>query len=259
MNKYLIISIITIGMYSCNSKNTPPKGFPDEKMMTNILIDFHTIEAVMNNNPNSYNLDKTIIAGYYKQLFLKYDLTKEKFDAIMAWYADHPEIYNNIYAQVIATLSVLEAETQTQSKAYADSIEINSPKITNLWKDSTQYNCPLPDSIDKRIPFHIPVDSLKNGFYKLTAYYTFRKEDLSIKNQAMLIPMYADRTVDTIFIDIRKSFKRTSLDFVVDSLKPMPIINFSGFLLIQQSRTKPHVNIDGIEFQHIPQKELLNR
>ena len=47
---------------------------------------------------------------YYRDVLVKHNLTKDKFDTIISWYTAHPKLYLEVYDDVISMLSEKEAE-----------------------------------------------------------------------------------------------------------------------------------------------------
>jgi hypothetical protein len=99
--------LIFIIFQACSSKQEQDQGpvLPKEKMVS-ILTDVHIAEAVV--NARSFPLDTSVLLfrNIENQLLAKHHVTRPQFDSSYQWYARHVEEYQDLYAQVIDSLSL---------------------------------------------------------------------------------------------------------------------------------------------------------
>lgn len=253
-NSTFLTSICLLFILGACSDGVPGQ-YPDREKMTDILVDVHIAEAMLSNQQNirmssGENQNNTI----YKSVLQKYGITKMEFDSALVWYAAHPKIYMKLYNDVIAKLSDMEAQAQSDLSKQEEKNKAMVEKMTikSLWKDSTKISYPYADSVDTKFPFDIATDSIKLGQLKFMATYKCQKEDLTYNLQMWLITCYADKSADTIKTEIIKSLPGSSTS-VTTNLKPdKQLVQIKGYLLHHKDTEKPKVSIESIQLEHIP-------
>ncbi|MDD4553125.1 MAG: DUF4296 domain-containing protein [Bacteroidales bacterium] len=72
--------------------------------MVLILSDVHVVEAalVMERNEGIQKTDNS--AFYYRKIFEKYHITRNRYDQSLAYYRQDPEFFSNMYGEVIRNL-----------------------------------------------------------------------------------------------------------------------------------------------------------
>jgi uncharacterized Fe-S radical SAM superfamily protein PflX len=107
-NLYYIVLLITVLTFSCQNKN---KYILTEEKFVDILVDIHIADAFYSNNQyGKYKLSEIDSAVYYKVIFEKYNIEKERFDSTLSTYTKQPELMVSIYDQVIDKLKKIETE-----------------------------------------------------------------------------------------------------------------------------------------------------
>ena len=71
--------------------------------MTELLVDIHTTEGVMQVAGYNYGHDNEVKAIYAKVLE-KHGVTQAQFDSSIVWYTDHPQYFQRVYPKVIKQL-----------------------------------------------------------------------------------------------------------------------------------------------------------
>jgi hypothetical protein len=100
----ILFCFLLVACSGNDEKKIPDSVLPKEKM-TEVLVDIHLLEAVL--NLNAGNINKDNIQGI--DLFKKHNITKKKFDDSYAFYTENPEILTEIYDMVLNELSKLQA------------------------------------------------------------------------------------------------------------------------------------------------------
>lgn len=72
--------------------------------MVLILSDVHVVEAalVLERNEGIQKADQS--AFYYRKIFEKYHITRNRYDQSLAYYRQDPEFFSNMYGEVIRNL-----------------------------------------------------------------------------------------------------------------------------------------------------------
>lgn len=76
-----------------------PIGIAGKKEMTAILVDVHLTEAAVGQK-YSYN-DNATKRAYFESVFEKHGITRDDFNASLEWYAQHPRLLTEVYADVV--------------------------------------------------------------------------------------------------------------------------------------------------------------
>lgn len=109
---YVIIIYLLIGTtISCKEKEEikVPDNILSKEKMTNVLTDFHIMEAAMNLNlMQDGNFSRDTI-GFYT-IFSNNKITKAEYKESFEFYSAHPELLNEIYEGVLTELSKKQAE-----------------------------------------------------------------------------------------------------------------------------------------------------
>ena len=88
------------------------KGTPIIKKdrMVEILADIHLVQAVLDQEPMFPQGAKR--EYYYCNIFERHEVTEEEFDSAITWYAANMDIFEQVYAEVIARLEREKAELE---------------------------------------------------------------------------------------------------------------------------------------------------
>jgi hypothetical protein len=104
--------IILVGMvfFSCSKKPVDiPETVLSREEMVSVLVDIHLAQALVGinqfNDSLHYNLN-----DYLSSVFQMHHLTREKYARSLEFYTDHPELLDEMYADVINELSKKQSE-----------------------------------------------------------------------------------------------------------------------------------------------------
>lgn len=249
--QYLFFAVLLF-LISCNVKDRVPGHIPSKKKMTDLLVDIHLADNVINIDGIS---QKNKQLGYYRYVLDRQGVTQAEFDSALSWYSAHPKVYLEVYDNVIEILTEKEADLQQAIKAGEQLKKDSIDKIKDLWTDVREFRLPLHDTLDATIPFSIPLDSLKNGKLKLSTWITYKKDDLGKKDELVLITCYADSTRDTLRTNIVKAFTRVNAAVTQNLKQDTAVVLLEGFLLFHESKSKRHLSIEQVSLEHIPQSD----
>ena len=100
---------------SCSSSvEIPSDVLPKEKMIE-VLTDVQQAEALIQFSALERNdSTRTIAYGYYKSVFEKNKITAEQFRKSFTFYANHLDMMDKMYEEVLVNLSKREAEINNE-------------------------------------------------------------------------------------------------------------------------------------------------
>jgi hypothetical protein len=115
MKKWAYIFCLVILVASCSRiLSSKPSGTFSEEQMVDILIDIHLTEAtirIANDSIGRLN-DTTDLRKRFARVFSKNDVNPDQFNSSLNYYLEHIELLDNIYKDVIARLSEMDAALQ---------------------------------------------------------------------------------------------------------------------------------------------------
>lgn len=100
---FLILSFVMIFL-SCQKNNIPEGVLPKEKIIP-ILVDIHIADANLSVSRLFKKMDDEKMKLYYQSVLDKHKISKEELKMNMAYYVEHGDIYNEIYEEVIISLT----------------------------------------------------------------------------------------------------------------------------------------------------------
>ncbi len=244
---------IALGLFliACNP-NRVPKGFPKKDEFAKILADVHHAEATINQLRISNRGLDTSVNHYYHHVLDKHKLTQQKFDTIVNWYLSHPALYQEVYDKVIALLAEEEAQNEREIKILDEEKEkIRKEKLArNIWKGDKSYFINTTDTIDKRVPFIIGVDTIEAKGYTFSAFYQFMKESKVKESLLKVIAMYADSSMDTVTYSLPITHNNTKAELAIGFDTDKKILKLEGFLMDHDTLEQIRARINNIEFEY---------
>ncbi len=262
---YYIVLLLVLAGCSLNAKR--PNFVPEKKEMAQLLAEIYQVEGAISQSGRSFNRndDKTI--GYYKDILDEYNLTKLEFDSAVSWYSSNPDLFSEVYDDVISILSkqdaLLKKEIADKSKEKKEAIE-DIPNVKDLWKMARNYTLPLSeaDSIDVFFPFKISIDSIQSGILRLNAGYTLIKGNELDSALLKMYVYYADSTADTLQYCIKKTFKKQIGNVSQTIPEGKVLIGIEGLLFDHDTTKVSNVEIDDVKLTLLPKlgaAELIKR
>jgi hypothetical protein len=116
MKKIFLIFLLFTILISCTSEeksiSIPETTLSKEKMVS-VMLDIHISEATMNMTPINRNASDRPVPGI--DVLQKNNISKEQFDESFIFYTKHPVLLNEIYDEVMDSLSKMQAEVLSKS------------------------------------------------------------------------------------------------------------------------------------------------
>ncbi|TDQ13514.1 uncharacterized protein DUF4296 [Algoriphagus boseongensis] len=109
MKRILLPFLILIFASSCLSKKKTPEGLLDEEQMVAILLDIQLTEGIVSALPIPYDSSTMVYGLLEKEIFLKHGVPDSVFTSSMKYYLEDAAMMEKIYARVIDSLMVKEA------------------------------------------------------------------------------------------------------------------------------------------------------
>jgi len=108
MKKFLFILVILIVSISCQHDPTGMnrKYLIPKKKFVNILVDIHIQDAVVGSPYFTQNYSRNDSINVYQSIFDKYNVTQQEFDSTITSYTRRPDLYAEVYDQVILRLNL---------------------------------------------------------------------------------------------------------------------------------------------------------
>jgi hypothetical protein len=109
MHKLLLYTILSLLLASCNDDPTKakiPSDAIERDKFVNILADIHLMDAVTNNAGYFRKYEASDSVDLYSSIFEKYNVNKVDFDSTVSYYSRKPEIYLEVYDEVIYELNL---------------------------------------------------------------------------------------------------------------------------------------------------------
>ncbi|MGB3947726.1 MAG: DUF4296 domain-containing protein [Bacteroidia bacterium] len=115
--KNIIPSILLLTFLTCCTSEEKSISIPEttlsKEKMIDVMLDIHISEATMNMTPINRNVSDTPVPGI--DVLKKNNISKEQFDESFIFYTQHPVLLNEIYDQVMDSLSKMQAEVLGKS------------------------------------------------------------------------------------------------------------------------------------------------
>lgn len=102
------ISILSLLLLTnCNeTEEIKGKAFIEREVLVDVLVDIHLMDGVTNDRKfhRRYDADSVDLLS---PILDKYQISRTMFDTTMATYSLHPELFDQVYADVLIKLNVM--------------------------------------------------------------------------------------------------------------------------------------------------------
>lgn len=120
----IVVTVALILLVGCGSDNAltePPPQLLSQQQMVSFLIDLHLAEAKMNYTEvrNSDSLE-VVFRNYEKHLLNQHGFTDSVYLQSYEYYLDHMELMDEIYSDVVDSLSVMNSQLKAKEVEPAD-------------------------------------------------------------------------------------------------------------------------------------------
>src|SRR5688500_10614741 len=133
--KWLLCIFLTVFLLSCSGDKIPEEILPRDKMI-DVMIDIHLAEAAISTQQIYGENANQKAADYYDRVFRQHGIRKEEFRKSFDWYTAHPEIFKEVYDELIVKMSSQEPELIKRIGTGAETIAPAISDTMNLSKDT---------------------------------------------------------------------------------------------------------------------------
>jgi hypothetical protein len=107
MRIYIIITLVLVSLAACKDSKSSKYIIPPEKMVP-VLMDMHLTYALQSSSELRKLAREVDSVDVYSYVFNKHNISRIRFDSTIAWYSRNPELFTDIYDQVIMQLTQLK-------------------------------------------------------------------------------------------------------------------------------------------------------
>lgn len=109
--KPLVFLLIFAGIVSCSSEEEIkiPANILSKEEYTRVLTDLALAESAANLNIKNVKMEKTDSTYAFDPL-MENKISKAKYDSSSLYYAEHPELYKEVYDEVLKRLSEMQSK-----------------------------------------------------------------------------------------------------------------------------------------------------
>jgi hypothetical protein len=104
MHRFFIISIILLSLLGCE-RNKPGKELIPPETLVPVLVDIHLLYSIQSSNEYRELSRKVDSIDTHNYIFEKHHTSQAQFDSTIAWYSRQPELFTDIYDQVVMQLT----------------------------------------------------------------------------------------------------------------------------------------------------------
>lgn len=131
----LIVSLIALAACQSDDISIPKDVLPKDKF-AQIMIDVQLTEGLKSQYTHRKTMGSEHVRVLFDELFEKHGTSEEEFQHSFAFYREYPSLMEEIYEQVLDSLSTLEAqikqEFSTQNQVRRDSVKDGGAKRYNI-------------------------------------------------------------------------------------------------------------------------------
>lgn len=98
---FVILYFASLPFFS--SCSLRPDSVLSNRQMTEVLVDIHTAEGVLQVAGYNYGHDNEVKA-FYATILDRHGITQAQFDSSIVWYTDHPQYFQRVYPKVLKQL-----------------------------------------------------------------------------------------------------------------------------------------------------------
>lgn len=104
---------------SCASR---PDGVLSNRQMTEVLVELHHAEGVLQVAGYNYGHDEDVKA-YFSVILAQHGITQAQFDSSLVWYTDHPQYFQRVYPKVLKRLQQQHDEETARLTAFDEALK----------------------------------------------------------------------------------------------------------------------------------------
>jgi hypothetical protein len=121
-----ILAFLSLLFFTGCNKNEQISGkaFIERDVLVDVLVDIHLIDGVTNDRKFHRKYDADSI-DLLSPILEKHHITRTMFDTTLATYSKHPDLFDQVYADVLIKLNVM---LDKNDKEDGEDIELSRPK-----------------------------------------------------------------------------------------------------------------------------------
>lgn len=112
MRRILYPALILLFISGCQQDRPGRDLIPPETLVP-MLMDLHLTYAIQSSMQYRQLLRQADSVDTHSYIFEKYEVNQADFDSTIAWYSRHPELFRDIYDQVVMELSRISDSLNT--------------------------------------------------------------------------------------------------------------------------------------------------
>jgi len=110
----LLVLILVMLLPACKKQESiSGKAFVEREVMVDVLVDIHLADGVTNDRKFNRKYDVDSI-DLLTPILEKHHITREMFDTTLVVYSQHPELFDQLYSDVLIKLSVMLDESDKE-------------------------------------------------------------------------------------------------------------------------------------------------
>jgi len=110
----LLVFILVMLLPACKKQESiSGKAFVEREVMVDVLVDIHLADGVTNDRKFNRKYDVDSI-DLLTPILEKHHITREMFDTTLVVYSQHPELFDQLYSDVLIKLSVMLDESDKE-------------------------------------------------------------------------------------------------------------------------------------------------
>ncbi len=115
----LLLILITLTPACEKKKSITGKAFLKREVLVNVLVDLHLADAVTNDRKFNRKYDADSI-DILSPILEKHQVSREMFDTTLTVYSQYPELFDQVYNDVLIKLNVMLDENDKKDDPYDD-------------------------------------------------------------------------------------------------------------------------------------------
>lgn len=125
---------ICLLLFACSEekKTDIPSSILPKQKMADVMLDIHLLEAAMSLNTYRPDMVRSGDPATTFDVFDKNKITKDQYNESFEYYAQHPELLNEVYQLMLENLSKMQAEVMNKKedvKVKKDTIKTTPNRI----------------------------------------------------------------------------------------------------------------------------------
>ncbi len=179
--KRLASAYLFLFLIACsNSPSNDDVLSPEE--LAPIIEDIHLTDAMLQNERVDKGSEKAM--QYYQYIYEKHGITREQFDASMAYYSKYPSELREAYTDILKNLEMRDSLLKAKQQNQVDTLQ--------LWEGSSSYK--VEKYTTETLPVCVPVKYQKS--YTISAELKIY-DDSQVKE---ITPYFAFEAPDTLYV-----------------------------------------------------------